>query len=263
MFEEPVTPESSLDEQPFQTPHSNDRKGPILVFPPESPITSPLASFSGQFDDLSNGKLPENYLISEGISRKKFITLVIQVEEVLIDIVDISQFGEMFYPWLNIDHQDSQSIQLSDELFVLGNRLIKLRPGVRESCARWKEFLSEVCFYSQLDDVKQILELFDFSQFRIMEGSMQEVEDLASECGDILWVSHTRPRWLCESDNIQFLRVMGYQYFSKVKHSTSLNDTGPGGGTGRRASFRCQCPYGRGGSSPLLGTNQTVEQYVR
>ena len=30
--------------------------------------------------------------------------------------------------------------------------------------------------------------------------------------------------------------------------------TGPGGGIGRRAGFRCQCPYGRGGSSPLLGT---------
>ena len=32
------------------------------------------------------------------------------------------------------------------------------------------------------------------------------------------------------------------------------HDTGPGGGIGRRASFRCWCPYGRGGSSPLLGT---------
>ena len=27
-----------------------------------------------------------------------------------------------------------------------------------------------------------------------------------------------------------------------------------GGGIGRRAGFRCQCPLGRGGSSPLLGT---------
>ena len=28
--------------------------------------------------------------------------------------------------------------------------------------------------------------------------------------------------------------------------------TCPDGGIGRRASFRCWCPYGRGGSSPLL-----------
>ncbi len=32
---------------------------------------------------------------------------------------------------------------------------------------------------------------------------------------------------------------------------------GPDGGIGRRASFRCWCLSGRGGSSPLLGTIQT------
>src|ERR1700679_4015268 len=37
-------------------------------------------------------------------------------------------------------------------------------------------------------------------------------------------------------------------------------EAGPGGGIGRRAGFRCQWLNGRGGSSPLLGTNPSLSR---
>src|SRR5690606_23139374 len=39
------------------------------------------------------------------------------------------------------------------------------------------------------------------------------------------------------------------------KLSSSEPDTRASGGIGRRAGFRCQCPYGRGGSSPPSRTD--------
>ncbi len=35
----------------------------------------------------------------------------------------------------------------------------------------------------------------------------------------------------------------------------------PSGGIGRRVRFRCVCPHGRGGSSPLSGTKPCNEIY--
>ena len=45
--------------------------------------------------------------------------------------------------------------------------------------------------------------------------------------------------------------------FAPLLNETAKN-VRPDGGIGRRASFRDQCPYGRAGSIPVLGTEKPL-----
>eukprot|EP01025_Chloroclados_australasicus_P015422 TRINITY_DN17392_c0_g1_i4.p1 TRINITY_DN17392_c0_g1~~TRINITY_DN17392_c0_g1_i4.p1 ORF type:complete len:577 (+),score=87.21 TRINITY_DN17392_c0_g1_i4:147-1733(+) len=223
--EEPVTPESSADQQrPLGlSPRSMDDKEDkeeediVLVMPPESPVTSPLQSCSGQFDELDNGI---RYLMYDGQNIKKRISVVVQLEGVVMDMCGVLHASDTLN--LRLEEDGDQPAQLSEELLVFNKKMFKLRPGVRESLAQWKKLNIQICFHTSLENAQQILECFsisqDYYQYRFLGGNQEEVEELVLECGDVIWVGYSKPRWLLISDNIQFLRIMGYLYFPQAQN---------------------------------------------
>eukprot|EP01024_Parvocaulis_polyphysoides_P049811 TRINITY_DN4849_c2_g1_i1.p1 TRINITY_DN4849_c2_g1~~TRINITY_DN4849_c2_g1_i1.p1 ORF type:complete len:373 (-),score=65.45 TRINITY_DN4849_c2_g1_i1:29-1147(-) len=139
--EEPVTPESMIDEEPFllsqeMDEDDKDKDQIVLVFPPESPVTSPLDSYNAQYDEYENGDNYQynNYGFNEEISLKKSFNVVIQIEGVLIDSIDCSTAKNLLgFASENKMGELTQNCLLSEEVLLFQNKLFKLRPGVREN----------------------------------------------------------------------------------------------------------------------------------